>query len=173
MSKLLDPFTSSKSMEWFTPPEVIEVVTKVLDGITLDPAGCMYANTIVNAHAIYTKEDNGLVNPWWGTVFLNPPYGFTSNKKSMAGVWAETMIRKYCRQEFTSGILLLNANVSDKWFENLRKFPMVFSKRRIKFLDANGVRQKSPSHGNVLIYFGDNPDTFYKETRELFWTPNA
>ena len=67
---------SSSSVEWFTPPDVIEAARATMGGIDLDPASCARANELVRAAKYFTKDDDGLRHPWHGArVFLNPPGG--------------------------------------------------------------------------------------------------
>ncbi len=60
--------------EWYTPPEIIELVRTVLGEIDLDPASCIEAQRTVMAKRFYTKHNDGLCQKWLGRVFLNPPY---------------------------------------------------------------------------------------------------
>jgi hypothetical protein len=56
--------------EWLTPPNIIEA----LGDFDLDP--CSPINRPwPTAKRHYTVEDNGLIKPWYGRVWLNPPYG--------------------------------------------------------------------------------------------------
>jgi hypothetical protein len=60
--------------EWYTPSSIIEAARESMGGIDLDPCSCEEAQEIVEAGTWYDKERNGLVQPWHGRVWLNPPY---------------------------------------------------------------------------------------------------
>ena len=64
---------SSESVEWPTPPEVLEKVLDCLGGIDLDP--CADAAHTVPARHHFTTDDDGLTHDWEGRIFMNPPYG--------------------------------------------------------------------------------------------------
>ena len=57
--------------DWYTPPNIFDALGLIFD---LDPCSPGPAHW-VPARKIYTKEDDGLVQPWSGTVFMNPPFG--------------------------------------------------------------------------------------------------
>jgi hypothetical protein len=63
---------SSKSNDWYTPELYISAVRDTFGHIDLDPASCALANTIVQAEKFYTEAEDGLAQPWFGRVFLNP-----------------------------------------------------------------------------------------------------
>lgn len=56
--------------EWLTPPEII----KALGEFDLDPASPVNRPWPTAANH-YTVHDNGLIKPWVGRVWMNPPYG--------------------------------------------------------------------------------------------------
>ena len=58
--------------DWYTPPEIFEALGLVFD---LDPCSPGLGLCFVPARRIYTEADDGLRQPWFGTVWLNPPFG--------------------------------------------------------------------------------------------------
>jgi hypothetical protein len=55
-----------------TSPELWRPLDRHLDGFDLDPAAGCEPTPI--AEERYTAEDDGLSSPWFGTVWLNPPF---------------------------------------------------------------------------------------------------
>lgn len=65
---------SSTTGEWETPQDVFDALNAEFGPFNLDPCA-----TSENAKCLnyYTAGDDGLTKPWWGKVFVNPPYGRT------------------------------------------------------------------------------------------------
>ena len=145
--------------EWYTPPEYIAPVRKVLGDIDLDPASSEIANKIVGAKQFYTKEDNGLDKHWGGRVFMNPPYATNLIKQ-----FVNKFVLHRERGDITSGIVLVNNATETKWFQLLLRYLDVicFPQRRLRFLDPEG-NPGAPLQGQVFVYFGNNPDIFCQE----------
>ena len=63
---------SSATCEWPTPQALYNELADIFGGFTLDPCA-----TEENAKCVqfFTKEQDGLMQPWEGKVFMNPPYG--------------------------------------------------------------------------------------------------
>jgi hypothetical protein len=59
----------NKSDTWLTPPHIVEA----LGPFDTDPC-CPPSMPWRTAAVQYTKEDDGLAQPWKGRVWLNPPY---------------------------------------------------------------------------------------------------
>lgn len=61
--------------EWLTPPEILEA----LGPFDLDPCAPSTRPWPMAAQH-YSKEDDGLLRPWEGRVWLNPPYGLEAER---------------------------------------------------------------------------------------------
>lgn len=62
---------SCNSVEYYTPPDVVNDVHEMWNGIQLDPATAEHNPT--RAKRVYTKDGHKL--PWMDCTFCNPPYG--------------------------------------------------------------------------------------------------
>ena len=157
-----DALRSSERNDWGTPAVYIEAAREVMGGIDLDPASSAKHNKIVRAGAYFTEKDDGLCLSWMGSVWINPPYG-KRNGKSNQGRWLRKLITEYEKEfymEVYQAIMLINSCTADKWFQPAWKYPLLFTDHRIKFIDPTTGKRSAPTHGNVFVYFGENPNKF-------------
>lgn len=56
---------------WLTPPEILDA----LGQFDLDPCACPKPRPWSTAETHWTREDQPLHRPWFGRVWLNPPFG--------------------------------------------------------------------------------------------------
>jgi hypothetical protein len=177
----------SRSHEWYTPPEYCDAVHQVMGAIDLDPASCQAANRYVRATTYYTQAENGLIQPWHGRVFLNPPYGFTGSHRrdgtwnpkggqSNAEVWTQKLLCEWqqghlepcpCLTGQGQAVLLVNAVPGAKWFLPLFDFAICFTDHRIRFIDLAGRPQSQPTHSNAFVYLGPAKRRFYAVFRQF------
>ena len=68
----LAPLKTSASAEWYTPPQVVAAAVATLGGIDFDPCAEEGQPKTVPAGVHYTASDDGLAQPWFGRVYLNP-----------------------------------------------------------------------------------------------------
>jgi phage N-6-adenine-methyltransferase len=137
---------------WYTPPNIIELVVKVLGRIDLDP--CADEGKHVPAQVHYTVMDNGLDRSWNGRVFMNPPY-------SCPGVWMSKLLNEFQTGRVKEAIALVSAATDTNWLSPVLDVqPVCFWKGRIKFLDENYQPKNSARQSHVLIYWGDNWQCF-------------
>lgn len=143
---------SSKHSEHYTPPEVIEAAIECMGQIDLDPCSNSLVDPNVPAARHYTREENGLIHPWAGKVYLNPPYG------SEIGRWVEKLIFEYTYANHTEeAIALLPARTDTAWWYALRDYPCCLVHGRLKFGNAE-IGAPFPS---AIFYLGDGIDRFY------------
>lgn len=76
------PIERTETDERFTPRWVFDALGEVFD---VDPASPVDAATSVPALLRYTRDDDGLAQPWEGFVWCNPPFSNTTP-------WAERML---------------------------------------------------------------------------------
>lgn len=146
------PQHSTGSVEWYTPPEIVEPARQVLGPMFLDPASCPVAQKTVRAAWWYGSD--GLSTWWADRVFLNPPGKSPTNPKG-AKPWWNKMLHHAVHDPGFVGIYI-GFNPSVLWFENS---PLRWSRaiclpfKRIRFLKyENGelTQPKNPSHNNVI-----------------------
>lgn len=116
--------------ERFTPKWVFESLGETFD---LDPASPIGLDTFVPSTARYTREDDGLTSPWFGFVWLNPPF-------SNATPWAEKFM------EHGNG-LWLGPVANSKWFDRmLRSSDLIWMMRDFAFVHPthSGKRSSMP-----------------------------
>ena len=126
----------------------------MLGGIDLDPASCAQANQTVRAARYYTREDDGLAQPWKGRVWLNPPY------LRQAGAFVARLAEAYAAGDVTAGIVLVNVHSADaQWFRPLWDRLLCFSYGRIQFANPGGTPAQG-MFGSVFAYFGPDGPAF-------------
>jgi hypothetical protein len=140
---------SSDDVEWYTPPEIRDAVLTSLGGIVdVDP--CADPGRTFPATQQFTKEDNGLVRPWLGRVYMNPPYG------RGISAWT-TKLRDELRDGWaTEAVALLPARTDTTWWHELAPPVACFLRGRLKF---SGYEQSAP-FPSAAVYFGPNHESF-------------
>lgn len=133
------------SDEWSTPPAYFEEVSKRFGPFDLDP--CARPET-AKAPKFYTKADDGLVQPWFGRVWVNPPY-------SCPKVWCAKARDEVAAKRATLVVMLLPAAVDTHWFHDLvLPFADVeFIRGRLRFHGWEGTPIGSPTAGNILAIY--------------------
>lgn len=156
---------NSGNNEWYTPSEYIEAARAVMGGIDLDPASSEIANAVVGAATYYTAEDNGLEYPWFGCVWMNPPYA-----SELVGEFADKMAWEYRQGNVTEAIVLINNATETRWFRTLidAASAVAFPSSRVKFWKPDGDLG-APLQGQAIIYLGNAPGVFLSEFRTFGW----
>jgi hypothetical protein len=168
------PQHSSRSIEYYTPPEIVDVVHKVFCGPPdLDPASCREANKVVGAGMIYTEKVDGLAQCWFGNVYLNPPYGLMQTKpwwsrakKVGRGYSAkEIWLEKLLREQISAAVVLVTASTGDAWFHRhiWAHAQAICFPRRVKYLVPGGAVARSQPGASVLAYFSPHGGIHFAE----------
>lgn len=161
LNKIKFPHVSQNTgqSEWFTPSEYIEKARKIMGSIDIDPATTEKANKKIKASIIYTKEKSGIDKVWKGNVWMNPPYS-----QPLISEFCGTFLHNWIDDNIKQGMILINNATETEFAQSLLKHCSVvcFPKGRVRFLDEN-EKPGAPLQGQMLIYFGDNLDSFIKE----------
>jgi hypothetical protein len=92
-----------------TSPELWRPLDRHLGGFDLDPAAGCEPTPI--AETRYTPADDGLSSPWFGTVWLNPPF-------SEKAAWYERLATQYRAGNVTRAAVVAGADPSTDWFHD-------------------------------------------------------
>jgi hypothetical protein len=151
---------AEKLNEWYTSAIYIEAARSVMGGIDLDPASCEMANRTVRATRHYTKEQNGLMLPWGGNVWLNPPFGITNKANiSLQQRFSEKVVAEYRAGNIRQAIVLCIGNTCTKRFQPFWDYLLCFADHQPIFIRPNGDKQKI-GFGVCFVYLGPNEDKF-------------
>lgn len=136
----------STSDVWFTPPAIIEALGGP-ESFDLDPCSSIDRPWSTARHH-YTPEDNGLMLPWLGRVFMNPPYSNPLLRKFMARM-----------AEHDRGVALIFARTETDSFHRYvwgAAAGLLFIRGRLNFHHVSGRRAgKNGGAPSVLIAYGD------------------
>ncbi len=150
---------NSGKYEWYTPKKFIDAAREVMGSIDLDPASSEIANKVIQATKIYTSEDNGLIHPWSGNIWMNPPYN-----NSLVSEFTKKLMNEL--PNINQACVLVNNATETRWFQDYifsKCNSICFVKGRIKFLDVNGECTGSSLQGQVIAYFGNETKKFHEK----------
>jgi hypothetical protein len=142
--------------EWYTPLRFLELARLVLGNIDLDPASNPQANELVKAARIFTLDDDGLDQPWVGTVWLNPPYA-----QPAIADFAAKMVAEWKTGDVTAAIVLTHNYTDTAWFQQLAHAAtaICFTRGRVRFVSSDG-ELAMPTQGQAFFYFGSELERF-------------
>lgn len=160
MKQPMQVLTSQGTVDWYTPPEIIDRALRVLGGIDLDPASSDVAQTWIQAGTYYTAS-TPLQAPWHGRVWLNPPFDDTP-------AWVSRLEREYTQGDVTAAILLVNSAPGYVWWEDLwRRRPIVMLRERLRFYTPDGKPGGQAKKGTTIAYYGHDTRAFIDAFRDL------
>lgn len=129
--------------EWYTPVELI----RSLGEFDLDPASSHEAFELnQSAKTIYTAKENGLIQPWHGRIWLNPPYSNPLQQNFLVKM-----------AEHNRGTALVFSKIETKWFHDIvfrHATAIKFLYNRIRFIRRDGTVGTQPRNGSMLVAYG-------------------
>jgi hypothetical protein len=141
---------SSQSVQWYTPPHIVDLAVATLGEIDLDP--CWHPDSPVRATTTYTAADDGLAQPWAGRVYMNPPFGDGIDD------WVAKLVDEHERGNVTEAVPLVPARVDTRWFRRLDPFPRCFVWGRLMFSNS----ENTAPFPVAIPYLGHNIGYFAK-----------
>lgn len=140
---------SSKSNEWYTPPEIFDYLNKKYN-FTLDPCA---TDENHKCSKYYTISDNGLSKSWENeVVFCNPPYG-----KEIKD-WVEKSYVESKKGAIV--VMLIPARTDTKYWHDFifkKASEIIFIKGRLKF---GGSKTNAPFPSAIIVFNGNENTVF-------------
>lgn len=142
--------------EWYTPDDILDAARDVLGVIDLDPASSAIAQTRVRARLHFDKDTDGLMQPWRGRVWLNPPYA-----RGLIDRFVQKLVEEFKAGNVTAAILLTNNATDAKWFGAAAAVAsrLCLPHGRIRFLSPGG-EAGAPLQGQSVFYLGSEGGRF-------------
>lgn len=136
-----DILYSSASEEWETPLDLFRKLDAEFD---FDLDVCATPEN-AKCQRFFTKEQDGLSQPWTGTVWCNPPYGRGVEK------WVRRCLYHSLENGGGTAVMLLPARTDTKWFHRYILFhaEIRFLPGRLKF----GKSKNSAPFPSMIIIF--------------------
>lgn len=130
--------------EHYTPAYIFERLGLVFDLDPCHPEGERLP--WIPARRVFTKADDGLIQPWVGRVWLNPPYGSETKH------WLQRV------HHHNHGIALVFGRTDNRWFHDYvaHAAAICFIEKRIRFVDREGRAGGSPGAGSMLVAWGSD-----------------
>jgi len=136
---------ADRSDIWLTPPFVIDALGGA-GSFDLDPCAPVI-QPWPTAQRRYTEEDNGLVLPWDGRVWLNPPYSQT-----LMAAFMQRLV------DHGNGVALIFAKTeTEMFFRHVwnQAHGLIFIKSRLHFYRPDGtIAPHNSGAPSVLVAYG-------------------
>ena len=142
---------SATSETWTTPKELLEPLYSVFGAFDLDPCSPTSdgRTTFVKARAYFTEADDGLSLPWFGTVYMNPPYGRSIHNWTAK---AKAEVRQG-NAKVVVGLLAARPDTRHWHRDIVGSASVLFLKGRLKFGNAEQV---APFPSCLVIWGGSD-----------------
>jgi hypothetical protein len=129
----------SDNVDIHTPPYIFAGIPLSFD---LDPASPL-SGPVTPARHHYTLEQDGLTQPWFGMVWLNPPYN-----RWEIGRWIAKLA------EHGRGVALVYACTDTAWFQDYPPDRLLLLRGRVRFVERKGSRTVSGASPSMLMAYG-------------------
>lgn len=131
--------TKDNKDEWLTPPYIFEA----LGHFDLDPCAPVSPPWKI-ADINLNINDDGLMQPFYGFVWCNPPYG------KQTPLWLKKMA------EHNNGIALIFARTDTRMFHDyvFNADAILFIKGRLSFYDVTGKKGGTAGAPSCLVAYG-------------------
>lgn len=133
---------SSLRADWETPPEVFDPLNEEFS-FTLDV--CATPET-AKCSAYYTPEYDALSRTWWGTCWMNPPYG------RQIGKWVRKAYEESRRG--ATVVCLLPARTDTAWWHDycMQADEVRFLRGRVYFWQDGARSAAAPFPSAVVVF---------------------
>ena len=132
----------SQTVEWGTPQHIFDELNEEFK-FTLDACAAPW-NYKVNNY--YTQEDDGLIQPWTGTVWCNPPYG------RQIGKWVQKAYE--ANQQGATVVMLIPSRTDTAyWHDYISKAEVRFIRGRLKFTTPNNETALPAPFPSAIVIF--------------------
>lgn len=152
----------SGDVEYYTPPEIVEAARRVMGVIDLDPFSSNEANERVKATHFFTPLSNGLIQPWFGNVWMNHPFS-----RQMNQLCVNKIENEFAEQRMKQGCCITFAATSEKWFQPLLRRLQCFLSPRTNYYLPDGTVKRGVTKGSVVTYYGKDSQLFAEEFKKL------
>jgi hypothetical protein len=142
---ITSPGYKKEDLELITNYDLVSAAHALLDGIQLDVASSITANSFVEAEHFYTPTQDGLnCQQWFGRVYLFPPSGAyfweaknqrwkmtratSKTLRSSHAVWFEKLYKSWLAGEIEQGLYFSNCPDMFRYDQRIFDFPICILK---------------------------------------------
>jgi phage N-6-adenine-methyltransferase len=137
----------SQSVEWGTPLDLVAALAAEFGPFDLDAAA---SDELHVCDAYFTAEMDGLALPWFGRVWLNPPYGVGE------GSWVHKALVEVAAGRAQRVVMLVAAKTGVSWWQELVKPAEARGDCTVRFLPGRltfrGAKSCAPFPSAVLVF---------------------
>jgi len=137
---------SSASDDWPTPQDFFDRMNALHGPLELDVCA---SPENAKCPRYYTREDDGLAQPWTGRCWMTPPYGRT------IGLWMRKAYEESQRGALV--VCLVPARTDTAWWHDYAtKGQVTFIRGRLKF---GGHRNSAPFPSATVVFLPNDPSS--------------